>query len=138
MSNRIPVVSGGDIRPARFIKLSTSADHTVLESDANERIFGVSIDAAQDAPIPNADGDAADSGDFFRYFGPEEEATLELGTGGATRGDMLKSDADGKGVVAASTGTTVQWIGAEALESGSAGEKIKVLVKSYPFRPALV
>ena len=133
----LPVISGGDIRPARFIKLSTAADHTVLEADANERVFGVSIDAAQDAPIPSADGDAADAGDFFRYLGPEEEATLELADT-VVRGDLLVSDADGKGEPYDDAATTVQWIGAEAMESGAAGEKIKVIVKNFPIRPALV
>jgi hypothetical protein len=133
-----PMVAGGDIRPARFVKISTAADYTLLEADANERIFGIAENASQDAPIPSADADAADAGDSFNFYMSGEECLLELGSGGVTRGGMLISDADGKGVAAATTGTTVQWIGAEAIESGSAGEKVRVIVRNFPYRPALV
>lgn len=138
MASSIPMVAGGDIRPARLVKLSTAADFTLLEADANERCFGVSMDATQDAPIPNADGDAAESGDHFMYYGAGEECVLEIGSGGVTRGAMIKSDADGKGVLAATTGTTLQWVAAEALETASAGEKAKVRVLApTPYYPAL-
>lgn len=136
MANQIPLVAGGDIRPARFIKLSGAADYTALESDANERVFGISIDAAQDAPIPSADADAADDGDQFRYFSIGDECLLELG-GTVAAADLLKSDADGKGVVIATTGTTIQNIGARAIEAGVSGEKIRVQVTIYSERPAL-
>lgn len=129
--------AGGDIRPARFVKLSGAADFTVLEADANERVFGIATDATRDPPLPNASALAAAAGDQLRIHGVGEETTIELGSGGATRGAMLVSDADGKAVAAASTGTTVQWIGAEALESGLEGELIRVVVRNFPFRPAL-
>jgi len=131
------LISGGDIRQARFIKLSTAADHTALESDANERIFGVSVDAAQDAPMPAADEDAAEAGDPFRYYGVGEECTVQVGSGGITRGALLKSDADGKAVLAATTGATMQWVAAEAIESASEDELARVVVRSYPHYPAL-
>lgn len=137
MPNSLSPIAGGDIRPARFVKLSAAADFTVLEADANERTYGIGVDAAQDAPIPGASVNAAEAGDSIPVYGPGDECTLELGTGGVVRGGMLISDADGKGVAAAATGTVVQWVGAEAFESGAAGEKIKVRVCSFPFRPAL-
>jgi len=130
------MVAGGDIRQARFVKLSTAADYTLLEADANERIFGISVDAAQDAPIPSASANAAESGDLFQFYGPGDECLLELG-GTVTRGGRLKSDADGKGVAVATTGTTSQEYGAEALESGVSGEKIRVRVLLGSFYPAL-
>ena len=138
MPNPISLIAGGDVRPARFVKLSTAADFTVLEADANERTYGISIDAYQDAPIPsNTNGYAASAGQSLRMYGIGDECTLTLGSGGATRGDKLKSDADGKGVAAATTGATMQWVGAEALESGLEGEKIKVRISQYPHYPAL-
>jgi hypothetical protein len=138
MPNPLSQVAGGDIRPARFVKLSTAADFTILEADANDRPYGISIDAYQHAPIPsNTGGLAASAGESLRVYGLGDECTLTLGSGGATRGDMLKSDNDGKGVVAATTGTTVQWVGAEALESGLENEKIKVRVVLLAHRPAL-
>lgn len=137
MGNPLSQIAGGDINPARFVKLSTAADFTVLEADSNERPYGISVDAAQAAPISGASTLAASAGKSLRVYGIGEECTLTLGSGGATRGGMLVSDADGKGVAAASTGTTVQWVGAEALESGLENEKIKVRVCLFPFRPAL-
>src|SRR5688572_18879068 len=96
-----PFVAGGDIRPCRFVKVSTAADNTVLEADANELPFGVSTNATQDAPIPNADGDAAEAGDQVHISPPGRVCDLEIGSGGVTRGAWIKSDADGKGVLAA-------------------------------------
>lgn len=133
-----PLVAGGDIRPCRFVKISTAADFTVLEADANEEVFGISTNATQDAPIPNADGDAAEAGDQVHVNQPGTFALLELGSGGVTRGGWLKSDADGKGVAVATTGATAQFYGAKALESGSEGEFVKVIVWPLPkIYPAL-
>lgn len=136
-TENIQGVAGGDIRTCRFIKLSTAADHRLLEADANEQTIGISSQAAQDAPIPGASANAAESGDSFRYHTEGEVALLEIGSGGVTRGAQIKSDADGKGVLAATTGTTTQWVGAMALESAAEGEKCRVLIKSFPIRPAI-
>ena len=130
-------VAGGTIRTCRFVKISTAADHRLLEADANEQIVGISSQAAQEAPIPGASANAAESGDSFRYHTEGEVCLLEIGSGGVTRGAQIKSDADGKGVLAATTGTTLQWVGAMALESAEEGELAKVLVKSFPIRPAI-
>lgn len=133
-----PFIAGGDIRPCRFVKVSTAADFTLLECDANEEVFGISTNATQDAPIPNADGDAAEAGDQIHVHQPGTVCDLEIGSGGITRGAWLKSDADGKGVAAATTGATAQFYGAKALESGSEGEFVKVLVWPFPkIYPAL-
>jgi hypothetical protein len=130
------MVAGGDIRPARFIKVSTAADYTCLEADANEAVIGISTNATRDAPIPNADTDAAEAGDDLHYNPIGSVCDLEL-AGTVARGDEIKSDADGKGVVRATTGTTLQNFGAIALESGVSGEFIKVLVVRGSVYPAL-
>lgn len=132
------LIVGGNIRKARFIKLSTAADHTCLEADANERVFGVSVDAAQDAPMPGASENAGEATDAMRYYGVGEEATVEIGSGGCAAGTLGKSDADGKAVAAATTGTTLQWIACEFLETAVEGELARVVIRSYPFRPAIV
>lgn len=131
------VEAGGTIEPARFIKLSTAADYTVLQAGTNERVFGISMDASAAAPISGAATAAAVADGSLNYFGNGEVATLELGSGGITRGAFLKSDTDGKGVAAATTGATMQEVGAQALESGSAGEKVRVVVYRQQFYPAL-
>lgn len=134
----LQVFAGGDINPCRFVKASTAADNTVLEADANERVIGISGEGAQDAPIPGASTLAAASGEQLQIINtPEHRCLLELGSGGATRGDLLKSDADGKGVAIATSGTTIQHYGAIALQAGSAGDKIFVLFRPGETRPAL-
>ncbi len=129
--------AGGDIRPSRFVKQSTAADNTILEADANEEIIGISGPATMDAPIPGASANAAEANDPVTYHPEGNICKLEIGSGGCTRGANLKSDADGKGVLALTTGAVMQWVGAKALESASAGEFAMVLVKSFPIYPAL-
>lgn len=132
-----PHAAGGDINTSRFVKISTAADNTVLEADANEQICGVSSEAAQDAPIPGASALAAVSGDSVSVHPIGSIACVLVGSGGVTRGANVKSDADGKAVLAATTGTTVQWIAGTALETAAAGELAKILVQSFAHRPAL-
>lgn len=130
-------VAGGDIRPSRFVKVSTAADHTVLEADANEAVIGISHESTQDAPISGASANAAESGDQLTVYGIGRSCLLKIGSGGCTRGDELKSDADGQGVTRATTGTTLQHVGAIALESASEGEFARVLVHRTSVYPAL-
>lgn len=133
-------VAGGTIRVSRFVKVSTAADHTVLEADANEVPFGISQAGGRTAPIPDVTADpaeAAQSGEHLDVHQEGEEVLLRAGTGGWTRGDRLKSDADGQGIPIATTGTTIQHIGAVAMESASAGELGRVRVQISSERPAL-
>lgn len=137
--------AGGTIRRSRFVKQSTTENNTCLEADANEQTIGISQIGGREAPIPSVTADppeAAQDGDLVNIHcneGLRDDVVLEIGSGGITAGAQIKSDADGKGVAAATTGTTVQWVGAIALEAASAGELCKVLVVSpaYPYRPAL-
>jgi hypothetical protein len=130
--------AGGDVNPSRFVKLSTAADNTVLQAGSNEDVFGISSEAAQDAPLPGASTLAAAADDPLMIHPDGSVCLLEIGSGGCTRGDYLKSDTNGKGVAAATTGPTAQFIGARALESASAGEFARVQVKTIPkYYPAL-
>lgn len=137
MFETIPAIAGGVIRPSRFVKLSTAADATMLEADANEMVCGISHEGPRDAPLDGASGYIAESGDEFNYYSEGRVALLEIGSGGCTRGAALKSDADGKGVLAATTGTTEQQIGAYATETASEGEFARVLIKVHSRYPAL-
>ena len=119
--------AGGTIRTYRFLKLDTSANATVLEANAGEITIGISPEGAQDAPIPGASANAAEDGDHLYYHQNGNEALLEIGSGGCTAGDFLKSDADGKGVTSSSDG---EWYGAIAFETAAAGEKARVLVQA--------
>ena len=134
----IPAVAGGDIRASRFVKVSTAADATLLESDANEMTVGISHEAPRDPPLDGADStEIAEATQQFDYYGEGRVCLLQIGSGGVTRGAQIKSDADGKGVLALTTGAVMQWVGAIALESASEDEFARVLIKSFPIYPAL-
>lgn len=123
------MVAGGNISPACFIKVSTAAEHTLLQAAAStDAPIGISNDAPHDAPIAGYNGYAATAGQSFRWFGEDQEATLVLGSGGCTAGQYLVSDANGNGVVVTSDAGSDQWVGAQAVEGGSAGQKVRVTV----------
>lgn len=130
-------IAGGNIFPSRFIKADATADHTALQADANARIVGISHDSTNKPPIPDVTSQhVAESGQQFRSFGEGDQCLLELG-GTVAAADLLKADADGKGVAIATTGTTIQNVGARAKVAGSAGHKIPVDIVIYSERPAL-
>jgi hypothetical protein len=118
--------------------MSTTADDQGLEADANDVLIGISYEGGKHAPLSDlvSSNPHAESGDPIGLYGDGEQCLLELG-GTVVRGGRLKSDADGKGVAVATTGTTIQQYGAIALESGVSGEKIRVFVLLGSERPAL-
>jgi hypothetical protein len=131
-----PALAGGDIRPCRFVKQSASEDYNLLEADANDPLVGISQSGTNVAPIPNVTSDkAAIAGQQFRVHRPGESCLLELG-GTVAAGDRLKSDADGKGVAIATSGTTPQRYGGVAMQAGVSGEKIQVEVQIGVESPA--
>lgn len=139
MPNVVPqVVAGGDIYPARFVKLSSSADHTVLQGTDNSELIGISQSGSNKAPLSDlvSTAKAAEAGQNLQIFTEGDVCLLEAGAT-ITRGNLLKSDANGKGVPIATSGTTIQNYGAVALENGANGELIKVQVRFGKVRPAL-
>ena len=141
----LSLVANGDIRPSRFVNLDATAsdDHLSLEANANEKIVGISDDGTNYPPIEGLPGGvsitalAAEAGQAFKAHGHGTHGCLlELG-GTVTAGDFLKSDADGKGVSIATSGTTLQRYGAIALEGGASGGLIPVIVVLGSERPAL-
>ena len=119
--------ASANIRPSRFVKRSGA--NTVAECGAGERMIGIGFEFSNYAPLPSQTEYLAASGDPVSFAvvgdGLQEDRPLLLilGSGGATQGDLLKSDSAGAGVVAS---TDKDCYGALALESGSAGEAIKV------------
>lgn len=133
-------VAGGNITPSRFVAQNTSYDSTVDNaSSANQRCLGVSQTGTRKAPGTGADdGYAAVAGEPVQVYMPGEVAPLQIGSGGVTRGQLIKTDASGNGVAAATTGQNLQWVHAQALESGASGEIINVLVlPPTPYSPAV-
>lgn len=116
-------VSSGNINPCRFVKVS--GDNTVAQAGAGEFTCGISQEGTKKPPLPGETNVyAAEAGDSLEVFGPGQETQLELG-GTVVAGDMLKPDANGKGVAAAST----NYYGAVAKHGGASGEKILVIVE---------
>lgn len=131
-------IARGNITMSRFVKLDTATDNGVLQAGTNERVFGIASEAGRESPIPALSTMyAAQDGDNLHVYGPGQNCLLELGDTVAA-GDLLKSDTDGKGVPAATSGATAQEVGALALQAGAAGAKIRVRVSPIPkFYPAL-
>lgn len=127
--------ANGTIRRARFVKVDTSDDHSILEADANERILGISQVGPRVAPTPEiSDADrivAAVATEQCMVHLPGEttqDTLLEAGSGGWTAGAYLKSDADGKGVLIDETAGNKEEVGARAMTSAAEGELGKVTV----------
>ena len=133
-------VAGGNITPSRVVAQNTSYDSTVDNaSSANQRCLGVSQTGTRKAPGTGADdGYAAIAGAPVQVYMPGDIAPLTIGSGGVTRGQLIKTAASGKGVASATTGQTLQWVHAQALESGAENEVINVLVlPPTPYSPAV-
>lgn len=124
-------VANGNIRPMRFVKQDTTSGvkDRVLEGSAGARIYGISGAGVRNAPWSEIDdGYAAIAGENLQIWGfPEKDVLLELGTGGAAVGDLLKSDSDGTGIV---TTTSGQEVGARCEQAGSAGDFVRVTLIS--------
>jgi len=139
MPNTPPrLVAGGTIYPCRFVKFSTAADDRGLQATANDKLIGISYPNGKYSPLSDlvTDNPHAAAADPIQLLGDGEQGLLELGDT-VTRGDKLKSDADGKGESVATSGTTLQQYGAIALESGVSGDKIRVFVLLGSERPAV-
>lgn len=119
--------ASGNIRPSRFVKRSGA--NTVAEASTGEKMLGISAEFSGYAPLPSQTEYAAATGDVCSMYwvgdGLQEDRPilLVLGVGGATQGDLLKSDSAGAGVAVASD---KDCYGAIALETGIAGDAIKV------------
>ena len=140
MSNNSPnFVAGGTIAPCRFVSMTangaTPADRTVFQATAGASTEGDHVTGVSQEGTRRFDdaANAALAGDPIRVHGPGDAALLELGSGGATAGVLLKSDANGKGIAVT---TDEDRVGAQALEGGAANTK--VLVKVLPFHGSVI
>ena len=115
--------ASGAILPYKIVKFAGTDDFTVATAAAvSDLIIGVSNELG----IAAADATAGSTLDCILVG----IAELSLGTGGATRGQPLTSDASGNGVTAApSAGVNNRLIG-YALKSGASGDVIPVLLSS--------
>lgn len=128
----VPLVASADIPPCRFIKIT--GNFSVAKGSSNAEVIGI---AQQQGAAYNTPTVAFSSGQQVAFYGEGELAWLEVGSGGVTAGDDLISDGNGLGVTRATTGTTIQYVGAKALQTAAAGAIIPVVVTLMAIRPAL-
>ena len=122
--------AGGNIYPSRFVVRSAVAGESVItQAGSNVAVWGISPSSTRRMALAGwDDGYAAISGDDVNVFGDgDDQCYLEL-AGTVSSGGTIKSDADGKGVAASSD---KDHVGAIALESGVAGDLIRVKPKRY-------
>ena len=125
------LVAGGNISPSTFVKVSTAADNTALQAGANEGIIGISqVGLHQPPGVTGSDAYAAVAGENIEIFGLGDICLLKSASGW-TRGDFLKSDANGLGVTIATSGV-MQNIGAQALESAATNEfgRVQIIIST--------
>jgi hypothetical protein len=132
------LTAGGNVNPARFIKLD-SANHEAIQcAAATDAPIGISMEAQRVAPVTGAADYVAVDGESLPHYSLGDVCRLQIGSGGCLVGSKLVSDSVGKGVIAASTGTALQIIGAIAYEAASEDEFALVRIVFAPNRAALV
>lgn len=120
--------ANGDIYPRRFVKLDTSVNNAVIQAGAGDLCFGISQAGTQDAPIPlNTSLLAASQYNDIQVFTPMQTCLLTLGASVTTE-RRLKSDSNGKGTPVVGGASSMENWGAVALEVGSSGEDVMVMV----------
>jgi hypothetical protein len=120
-------VANGNVSPARFVYLDSSADGKVLQaSAATQKLFGISQAGTRRAPYSGLDdGYAAIAGENLQVYGLGEQCMLEL-AGTVAPGDRLTATSGGKGI---KTTTNLDEYGAIAQAAGSSGQLVPVLVQ---------
>lgn len=136
--NSASLMAGGNIYPARFVKMDDTNHEVVQGAAATDDIIGISQESQKDAPTPSAADYAATSGESVPVYFAGSVCRLQIGTGGASPGTRLVADSDGKGVASATSGTALQCVGAISLETASADEYALVLCIAPTWRRAAV
>jgi hypothetical protein len=114
------LIAGGTIAPYRFVRPSTSADDTGLQSAAiTTPVLGVTDGSTKAFNSANH----AETGDPITLQGGDV-VLVEAG-GNITRGAMVESDSDGKAITATTT-TGLNYQGYVALQSAASGTIIRV------------
>jgi hypothetical protein len=109
-----PFTARGAVRPYRFVKDDSTDDYSVVEADAGDAIVGIYMgfdDLASGDKCPTK---------------TSGQAKLKAGTGGWSKGEFIKSDADGQGIPVTAD---LDVYGAVALEDAAAGEVSVVQVE---------
>ncbi|WP_321377108.1 capsid cement protein [Trichococcus shcherbakoviae] len=133
--------ANGNIYPSRFVMVDPSDNAKCIQATANAKVIGVSQVGTNYPPITDSSitvaGYAAIDGQNVELHTLGQVCHVEAGDVFAA-GDYLKSDGDGKAIKIATTGTTLQRYGAQALEAATAaGQKIRCYIMPGSERPAI-
>jgi hypothetical protein len=114
------LIAGGTIQPYRFVRPSTSADDTGLQSAAiTTPVLGVTDGSTKAFNSANH----AETGDPITLQGGDV-VLVEAG-GNITRGAMVESDSDGRAITQSST-AGLNYNGYVALQSAASGTIIRI------------
>lgn len=134
-TNGPQLVATGNIAPATFVKIDTTAgdDNKGAQAGANDHVLGISGVGTNQPPLSDLISTQyhAQAGDPIRLHADGDVCLLTIGAA-VTQDQRLKSDNSGRGVPIATSGAALQQIGAIALESSTdVGSQIRVQVKIY-------
>lgn len=128
-------MANGNIPIASFVKNDSTAatNRKVIVCGLNDLPTGIANIAARNPPLPNQSDPnyAAIAGDPVQVFQDGDPCLLKLGSSAVVAGQRLKSDASGNGIPIATSGATLQNIGAVAEVAANAGEYCQVRVRIY-------
>ena len=119
-------VAAGDIRPSRFVKLSTVAGATgkVLQAGATDNVIGVSQQGTRNPAYSSLDdGFAAIAGENVRVYtaaDPEDMPYIEVDAA-YPQGTLLKPSTNG---IATATVTNLDIAGAILMEASTAANQL--------------
>ncbi len=138
MWTELQLVARGNIAPFRFVRVDTTTENGCVQAGDNTDVIGVAQGGTNKPEVSGmiTSQYAAENGQPVRVAGVGSITLLEVG-GTVTPGQYLKSDSQGRGVPVATTGTVIQNYGAIALQGGSTGSIIRVMVLIGKVRPAL-
>lgn len=115
-------IAAGDIGPSRFVT-QTTADHTIVQSVANDAAIGVSHEGTRHAPITGITPLAAKAGESVQVYTDTWPCEV-IAAATITAGQPLKPDLNGAAVVA----TAGQVFSAIARAGAASGERCKVTI----------
>lgn len=132
MPNTPPqLMANEDIHTCRFVRIDPANDQYALECNANLRPIGISFESSDYPPLSDVavSDHAARQGHYMGLYGEGEICLIEAGDA-VVRGNLLKSDGNGRGVPISIVGAVTEHHGCVALQSAAAlGEKIRCQVQ---------
>ncbi len=124
------LMARGDIHTCRFVKIDPANDQSALECGANIRPIGISYEGSDYPPLSDvtvSDHAARDAG-YMGLYGEGDICLIEVGDA-VVRGNLLKADANGRGVPILTAGAVTEHYGCVVTQSGAAsGEKVRCQV----------